>query len=232
MKWHAMASPAHPDDHYFAHARREIAPLLPERASRVLEIGCSSGATLGWLRQRWPKAEMLGVDGHAPLEPLIRARAGAALIHDLDQPLPEMGSFDLILALDILEHLRHPDSLLADLATRLRPGGVCIVSVPNMANYQIIGPLLFQRRFRYTDAGPMDRTHLRWFTEESLVQLLQDAGLSCTTGVVTGFTSRRRRLVDALSLGRLRHYLAVQYIVRGARGLNGPMHWHKDWPRL
>ncbi|MFM7028905.1 MAG: class I SAM-dependent methyltransferase [Chakrabartia sp.] len=227
-----MASPAHPDESYFAHARTEIDPLLPARASRVLEIGCGSGATLGWLAQRWPDAELWGVDGHAPLEPLIRARAGHALIHDLEQPLPALGSFDLILALDVLEHLRAPEAVLADLATRLRPGGVCIVSVPNIASYQIIAPLLVQRRFAYTDAGPMDRTHLRWFTEESALALMAQAGLGVTAGVMTGFTSGRRRLADWLSLGLLRHYLAVQYVMRAERGAaRRRPHWQRDQQR-
>jgi SAM-dependent methyltransferase len=97
-----MNSQSQAQERYFGHARREIAPLLPDQAQRVLEIGCSSGATLAWLRDRWPHAEMLGVDGHAPLAPVIRARAAQAVIHDLETPLPDLGTFDLILALAVL----------------------------------------------------------------------------------------------------------------------------------
>jgi 2-polyprenyl-3-methyl-5-hydroxy-6-metoxy-1,4-benzoquinol methylase len=109
-----MNSQSQAQERYFGHARREISPLLPDHAQRVLEIGCSSGATLAWLRDRWPHAEMLGVDGHAPLAPVIRARAARAVIHDLETPLPDLGRFDLILALDVLEHLRAPEQVLAD----------------------------------------------------------------------------------------------------------------------
>lgn len=219
-------------DKYFAHARQEIAPLLPDTANRILEIGCSSGATLGWLREEWPNAEFWGIDGHAPLEPLIRARAGHALIHDLERPLPNIGQFDLILALDVLEHLRKPEQVMADLAARLSPTGVIIISVPNVASYQIIAPLLLRRQFRYAEAGPMDRTHLRWFTEESARDLIRGAGLGETAGVMTGFTGGKRRLFDACTLGCFRHFLTVQYILRGERSAARPFRWQKDWPRV
>lgn len=214
---------------YFAHARRDIAPLLPDRADRILEIGCSSGATLAWLKERWPSAETVGVDGYAPLEPYIRKRASKALIHDLEQPLPDLGRFDLILALDILEHLREPDAVLADLVRRLTPDGICIVSVPNIATYQVSLPLLFRRQFRYTDAGTLDRTHLRWFTEESALGMMRAAGLGVMDGVIAGFDGRGRRAFNLMTFGLFRHHLATQYIMRGSRnGPDGPVRWRQN----
>ena len=216
-------------DSYFAHARRDIEALLPDRAQRILEIGCSSGATLAWLKERWPDAETFGVDGYAPLEPFIRKRADHALIHDLESPLPELGTFDLILALDVLEHLRTPEPVLADLVRRLTPDGVCIVSVPNVATYQVAVPLLFRRQFRYTDAGTLDRTHLRWFTEESALGLMRDAGLRVTEGLMAGFDGRRRRLFNLMTFGLFRHHLATQYMMRGTRtGPDGPVRWRQS----
>lgn len=216
-------------DNYFAHARREIEPLLPQKATRILEIGCSSGATLAWLRDRWPEAETVGVDGYAPLEPVIRERAGRALIHDLEQPLPPLGTFDLILALDVLEHLRDPETVLAGLTEQLAPDGICIVSVPNIATYQVAVPLLFKRQFRYTDAGTLDRTHLRWFTEESALDLMRSSGLQVSDGVIAGFDGRARRAFDVLTFGLFRHHLATQYIMQGRRsGPNGPVRWRQS----
>ena len=114
-----MNSQSQAQERYFGHARREIAPLLPDHAQRVLEIGCSSGATLAWLRDRWPHAEMLGVDGHAPLAPVIRARAARAVIHDLETPLPDLGTFDLILAPNMIVY--HPARTnMADMAAKWR----------------------------------------------------------------------------------------------------------------
>lgn len=224
-----MDMPVEGIDSYFAHARRDIAPLLPSRATRILEIGCSSGATLGWLKERWPDAEAIGVDGYAPLEPHIRRRADCALIHDLERPLPDLGQFDLILALDVLEHLRAPESVLADLVRRLAPGGACIVSLPNVATYHVSLPLLFRRQFRYTDAGTLDRTHLGWFTEESALALMRGAGLKVTGGLMAGFDGRARRLFNLMTLGLFRHHLATQYMMSGTReGPDRPVRWRQS----
>ena len=233
-----MDSPSTAVDSYFAHARSEIEPLLPSSATRILEIGCSSGATLAWLKQRWPDAEMIGVDGHAPLKSTIEQRADRAIIHDLEQPLPDLGAFDLILALDVLEHLRSPEIVLRDLASRLKAKGVCIVSVPNVAEYAVSLPLLFKRQFRYVDAGTLDRTHLRWFTEETAIELMHSAGLSVAHGCISGFDGQGRRVFDAVTLGVFRHYLAKQYLMRGEKTAQaGPVQWKRTcelppWKRL
>ena len=223
-----MGQPVETPD-YYAFSRREIAPLLPARAERVLEIGCSSGGTLAWLKQKWPAAQTVGVDGYEPIRETLAKNADSAIIHDLEQPLPDLGRFDLILALDILEHLRNPVDTLRDLVTRLGPGGRVIVSVPNVAHHSILRDLLLRRRFDYQEAGILDRTHLRFFTESSAVGLMNEAGLKVTDGVINGLEGRRTAMLDKLTAGALRHYFAKQYIMAGEVGTGQPpVRWHKN----
>ncbi|WP_414901614.1 class I SAM-dependent methyltransferase [Sphingomonas flavalba] len=212
---------------YFEHIRAEIAPLLPDRAPRrILEIGSGAGGTLAWLKQRWPEAEAVACEGQAALRPVLEQRVDRAVIHNLEQPLPDdLGRFDLILALDVLEHLTDPQAVLTNLVALLEPGGAVIVSVPNVAHYKVVRDLLLRRRFDYTDAGIMDRTHLRFFTEHSALALMRGAGLNVVDGRVNGFGRRRTRLMDWLTLGCARHYLAEQYIMRGERGGAGRFRW-------
>ncbi len=211
---------------YFEHSRREIAPLLPASAARVLEIGCSSGETLAWLKSRWPDAETTGIDGYAPILPVLAKNADHAIIQNLEQPLPDLGQFDLILALDILEHLTDPGAVLAALVARLNPGGRIIVSVPNVGHFSILADLLLRRRFQYRDAGILDRTHLRFYTEESAVGLMNDAGLAVRDGVVNGLDGRKAKLANTLTLGLFRHYFAKQYVMLGEPGgAQGAVNW-------
>lgn len=211
---------------YYGQTRREIEPLLPPQADRVLEIGCSSGQTLAWLKQRWPQAETTGVDGYAPIKPQLERNADRAIIHDLEQPLPDLGTFDLILALDILEHLREPQAALRDLVARLTPGGRVIVSVPNVAHFSVLRDLVLKRRFDYRDAGILDRTHLRFFTEPSAVALMNEAGLSVRNGVVNGLEGSRIAAFDKMTGGLFRHYLTAQYIMVGTPGAQqGKVDW-------
>lgn len=215
---------------YFSNVRRDIEWILPDRApTRILEIGCGAGATLAWLKQRWPGAETVGVDGHAPLKATLEKRLDRALIHDLEQPLPDLGRFDLILALDVLEHLRDPEGVLERLVkSSLADGGAVIVSVPNLAHHRILRPLVLKRQFRYTEDGLLDRTHIRWFTEESALGMMGHAGLTVTDGVMTGIGGPRARIVHRLTGGRLRHYFTMQYIMRGEVGARPGFKW-REW---
>jgi 2-polyprenyl-3-methyl-5-hydroxy-6-metoxy-1,4-benzoquinol methylase len=206
------------DKTYWRHVRSEIEPLLAGAPARILEIGCGAGHTLAWLKRRWPTAETVGVDGWQDIAGELKRNADVALIQDLNDPLPDLGQFDLILALDVLEHLRDPQAVMDQLVGMLNPDGAVIVSVPNIANVWVIADLVFHRRFEYRDAGVLDRTHLHFFTEQSALALLQSAGLRVVNGVINGLARKRSRLLLLASLGLARHYLVEQYIMRGVRG--------------
>jgi glycosyltransferase involved in cell wall biosynthesis len=83
--------------------------------------------------------------------------------------------FDSVLLMDVLEHFRDPERLLAQARALLRPGGRLFVSVPNVANLTVRLALLFGR-FEYGDRGIMDRTHLRFFTRKSALRMVRNAG--------------------------------------------------------
>jgi hypothetical protein len=78
---------------------------------------------------------------------------------------------------DVLEHLRDPWAVLAWAATRLRNGGIAVVSVPNAVHWTARREIA-RGRFPLRDWGTFDRTHLRWFTRASARELLEGAGLA------------------------------------------------------
>ncbi len=211
---------------YFERVRDEIEPLLPTAPKRILEIGSAAGGTLAWLKKKWPDCETVAIEGQHDLLPALQAVVDHAIIADLEEPLPaDLGKFDLILALDVLEHLRSPTDVLHKLASLLNHSGSIIVSVPNVANFRVLGPLVFKRQFRYADAGILDRTHMRFFTEESALEMMREAGLTVVDGLVNGLTKKRSKLIDVLTLGQARHYLAEQYVMRGELTGGGPFKW-------
>lgn len=212
---------------YYGHSRREIAPLLPDTVARVLEIGCSAGGTLAWLKEKWPESEFVGVDGNPDVLEILKEIGSNSFIHDLNQPLPDIGKFDLILALDVLEHLIDPLPVLADLVSRLADNGRIVVSLPNVSHLSVIAGLALKREFEYRDAGILDRTHLRFFTEKSALSLLRRSGLTVAAGLVTGLEGRKAKLVNVLTGGLLLHYLAKQYIMVGVVGESSSrLTWH------
>ena len=158
-----------------AHAQRLLAP-----GGRVLDVGCASGGLLGLLRE---------TAGHlAGLELSPTAARAAAQIGDHvvcgaleDDGLPfEPASFDLVVLADVLEHLADPAAGLARASAWCRPGGAVLVSVPNVAHWHARLTLL-RGRWPQEDSGTFDASHLRWFTRQSLRELLTGAGLRDVT---------------------------------------------------
>lgn len=204
-------------DDYFSHARQEIAPLLPPQCGRVLEIGCGSGATLGWLRRRKGATHTVGVEiFEAAAE---SARRHTDEVHCLDYErvcLPVgSGEFDLILCLDVLEHMVDPWRVIDRLVSQhLVPGGTLIVSLPNVRHYSVVLPLLLQGRWDYQDAGLLDRTHLRFFTRGTAIRLLSRAQLESVHCRGAGFEWPSRKVIfNALTAGIFREFLTYQYLL-------------------
>jgi SAM-dependent methyltransferase len=174
---------------------------------RVLEIGCNDGRYLEILRRRgWA---VQGLD----LQP---QRLGYILEHDAAKPFPfAPEQFDLVLAVEVIEHLVDTDEFLRQCARVLRAGGVLIVTTPNL----LFGPnrllMLFGRRplFTYVDF------HVRMFVwsdlEERISRLFTIRSVK-GSHVLLGV--RRSRLFQVFSLlGDLLPRLSAHFIVTGLK---------------
>ena len=86
---------------------------------------------------------------------------------DVEEPLPfDDASFDVVVAAELLEHLRRPDHLVAEIARVLRPGGTIAGSVPNA--YRL------KNRLRALRGRPIeqDETHEHLFRAGDVLRLL------------------------------------------------------------
>jgi 2-polyprenyl-3-methyl-5-hydroxy-6-metoxy-1,4-benzoquinol methylase len=214
---------------YYRHERTDIQPLLPQKASRVLDVGAGAGATLRWIKSIYPEAKTVGVELNPALQGELARSADLAIIGKIEDRLSELQSYDLILLLDVLEHLVDPVGTLKRLSGLLSPGGHVIVSVPNIAHLSVSLPLLLGRQFTYTDAGILDRTHLKFFVEKTAIELLNSANLTATKGVVSGLDGPRSRLLNRASFGLLLHHLTKQYIMLGELKENSPTQQKICW---
>jgi SAM-dependent methyltransferase len=143
-------------------------PLFVEaigRGRRVLDLGCRSGALT---RHFLEGNEVVGLD----VDRAALAKAEALGIEpveaDVEEPLPfPDGSFDAVVAGELLEHLRFPDALVAEVRRVLRPGGVFVGSVPNAFR--------LQSRLRFLRGRPPedDPTHLHMYSAAAIRDLLR-----------------------------------------------------------
>jgi 2-polyprenyl-3-methyl-5-hydroxy-6-metoxy-1,4-benzoquinol methylase len=217
------------DQAYFHHVRSDIEPLLPAHALRILDVGAGAGQTSAWLRGRYPGVHIIGLEGNPAMLEQLRKNVDEPHIVDLNGPIPDVGAPDLILCLDVLEHLVQPEIVVAHLVRAMAFGGTVIISCPNVAHFSVSIPLLLRGTFEYSDAGILDRTHLRFFVRKSMVALMNQAGLMVRSGIRIGLEGPRTRLVDRLSAGMARDHLTKQYILAGERSdpgaEQGPIEW-------
>jgi 2-polyprenyl-3-methyl-5-hydroxy-6-metoxy-1,4-benzoquinol methylase len=152
---------------------------------RVLDLGCGSGLVAAELRKRGHM--VVGVDA-AP-EPGTEARLDKLVVADLDAGLPAEvaaeGPFDMVIAADVLEHLRAPDRLLRELHGVCTADAVLVASVPNIGHWY---PRLRigLGRFDYDHRGILDATHMRFFTWRSFTRLAYRAGWRAERRSATG----------------------------------------------
>jgi SAM-dependent methyltransferase len=202
---------------YYTFVRSEIAPLLPHAATRILDVGCGVGATSAWLKSIYPGSSTVGLEGNATLLPELVRNVDHPYIVDLNGPWPDVGAVDLVLLLDVLEHLVHPEEALSRVVATMTKEGTVIISLPNVAHLSVSLPLLFRGRFDYTDAGILDRTHLHFFYRDSALNLARRVGLGVEKGLMSGLSGPKTRLIDLLTLGLFRSRLAKQYIFSAKR---------------
>lgn len=170
---------ANPDaDVAVQHAARLIG-----RGKKVLEIGPATGILTRIL------VEELACDVVAlEIDPAAAALVGkfCRVVHVADIETDDLAlllateKFDVITFGDVLEHLRAPAAALKRVRPFLKPDGFLVVSVPNIAHASIAFELA-HGRFSYGPTGLLDATHIHFFTGDSLLRTLDEAGLELET---------------------------------------------------
>jgi SAM-dependent methyltransferase len=107
---------------------RDLPPPLGGSPRSILDIGCGTGAMLLEL-ERYGRAQ--GLESEPEAVRLCRDRGVLDVRLATPPPLPyDSASFDLVTALDVLEHIEDDDGMVSEVCRVLRPGGCFLLSVP------------------------------------------------------------------------------------------------------
>jgi SAM-dependent methyltransferase len=154
--------------HWWYRARRDILADVIRREiplpapARILEVGCGTGHNLAMLGRF---GQVDGVELDAPARALAERRSGRQI---LDSRLPELagiedGAYDLVAALDVVEHVDEDRASLKGMADKLKPDGRILVTVP-------MHPWMWT-------AHDVVHHHKRRYTARGLRQAIEGAGL-------------------------------------------------------
>ena len=159
------------------HALSMVAQFIKPN-SEVLELGSSSGYFTHFLKEeRMAIIDIVELDRECAERAACYARD--SYVGDIEKgrwkDVYAGRRYDVILFADVLEHLRDPWSVLKEIAQFLKKDGRLILSVPNIAHAQILSSL-YNDDFSYAQVGILDKTHLRFFTEQTVRQMVEDCG--------------------------------------------------------
>lgn len=174
------------DDSSHGLVTRRVAELGGSTPGHLLDLGCSDGALAARFRASgWT---VTGVD--LERTPEVEARVDRFVEADLDEGLPDGvladgAAHQVVLAADVLEHVRDPERLLRQLHEVVASDGVVLASIPNVAHWYVRARVLLGR-WDYDRRGILDRTHLRFFTRRSFTRAAERSGWRVTRVVPTG----------------------------------------------
>src|ERR1035437_2839136 len=160
---------------YYTYSRPEIVGLVPVNAKRILDVGCGEGR---FSLQFKGKMETWGIEMEPAVAEIAKNNIDKVLVGDVLKNIDNIPNsyFDCIIFNDVLEHITDPYTVLRKMKDKLNYNGIVICSIPNIRHISVLKKLLINKQWKYEDFGIMDRTHFRFFTYKSIIDMFVDAG--------------------------------------------------------
>jgi 2-polyprenyl-3-methyl-5-hydroxy-6-metoxy-1,4-benzoquinol methylase len=164
----------------------DLLAIIPRNASRIVEVGCSSGALAKAYRQQSPGCEYIGIEVDPDYAHVARSSCTRVIVDNIekmdDEVFRTLFPSDCWVFADVLEHLYDPWAVLRRLRQSLATGASVVACIPNAQHWS------FQARLnsgmlQYEDEGLLDRTHIRWFTKTTIGELFQSSGFRIIEGM-------------------------------------------------
>ena len=200
---------------YYQRQRKEIEPFIPSSARRILDIGCGQGA-FGGLLKSLREVEVWGIEIDDVSAKEAALNLDHVLVGDVKQNLNLLtdGYFDCITFNDVLEHLVDPWDILRSIKSKISPGGIVVSSIPNIRYFYALREVIVDQQWPYRDYGIFDRTHLRFFTYNSMIDLFSDSGFNVATiDGINGFESWKFSILNKLLLNKISDMRYEQFVV-------------------
>lgn len=201
---------------YFEGARYDFVAELPINLNaRILEIGCSNGNTGALALADKKCGEYIGIDINEVAIKKARSKLTEVLVGNIEtMHLPwNEEYFDVLILSEVLEHLSNPWEVLKKLHKYLKPNAIILASLPNVSHYRII-LMLLKGEWNLTNDGIMDKTHLRWFTPKTFVELFETSGYKVEKIEPLGPLRLSIKIKMAILLGKANHLFIKQMKIK------------------
>jgi 2-polyprenyl-3-methyl-5-hydroxy-6-metoxy-1,4-benzoquinol methylase len=155
-------------------SKRFMRGMVPrDRPLRVLDVGCGTGLNANILRDMGHT--VVGVDLSPVAIEKMKQAGFEGYVADIAAGLPfQPGTFDMVYASEVIEHIADTESFLTQIALALKPGGLLMLSTPNSAFW----PFRLTAAIGRTVTEVQHPGHLRFFSKRGLVNSIKAAGFT------------------------------------------------------
>lgn len=200
---------------YYNNLRSEMLEFIPQNSTKILEVGCGEGL-FGELVMKKRLSEVWGVEPFNEAAKKAEKRLTKVInsYYDENILLPE-NYFDCIVFNDVLEHMIDPWSILKFTKRFLIKNNAFIVaSIPNFRYWYNLKEIVLYKDFNYQDSGILDKTHLRFFTNSSIIGMFKKSGFDVIRiQGITSIKSREFRLINLMLFNKITDMKYMQFAV-------------------
>lgn len=209
----------------------DLLRLIPATAKKLIEIGCSSGALARELKKISPMVHYQGVEIDSEYANLARRHCDETVVLNIESADESFwrskNDRDCWIFGDTLEHLQDPWRILEKIYNVLPNDGAIVACIPNAQHWSLQVKLSIGD-FRYENHGLLDKTHLRWFTRQTMVELFDYAGFRIEEGLPRIFNEPQRdvflpiigeiaKLAGVDPEMAISDALPIQYVIRAVK---------------
>ena len=164
----------------------DLLRLVPSTSRKIIELGCSSGALAKAFKSNNSDVNWIGVEIDAQYADLASRYCDKAIVSDIDfwgrTNFEQFSDRDCWVFGDVLEHLKDPWKVVANIRSVIPSNGSIVACIPNASHWSLLVKFA-TGNIRYEDQGLLDKTHLRWFSRITIFELFESNGFKVIEGL-------------------------------------------------
>ncbi|MEG3638644.1 class I SAM-dependent methyltransferase [Magnetococcus sp. PR-3] len=176
----------------------DLLAMIPPHAQRILEVGCSSGALAKAHVAQHPQCDYVGLDVDPEYVQVAQQFCRESYVLDIEKAdaffYKHYADRECWIFGDALEHLKDPWAVLQKIRGVIPQQGCVLACIPN-AQHWSLQLKLATGQFHYQPQGLLDRTHLRFFTRQTMVEMFESSGFQVAQVVPRIFPEPQRQTV-------------------------------------
>jgi len=175
----------------------DLLKLIPIQSKKLIEVGCSSGALAREFKKISSNCYWFGIEIDPTYAELAKRHCDESVVLDIENA-PEnfwekTKNADCWIFGDTLEHLKDPWSILKLIRINISQTGSVVACIPNAQHWSLQAKLSIGD-FRYENSGLLDRTHLRWFSRQTIIEMFDQSGFQIEAGLSRIFNEPSREV--------------------------------------